>query len=98
MNRMYLTCRHHPTRAESYLIAERDDGESYKAADRFTAGLNHNRLQKWLTEHAGCGGTLDHFTVSFENQPNSDLPTPNPIADGIHLTLRNTHNGSEPKT
>lgn len=88
MNRMFLTCRHHPTQAESFLVADRPDGESFSAADKFTAGISHNRLQKWLNEHAACGGTFDHFTVSYAQQKDLDLPKPAPLANAVHATLR----------
>lgn len=84
MNRMFLTCRHHPTQAESFLLADRNNGESYVAPGFIVS----TRLQKWLNEHAACGGTFDHFTVSYAQQKDLDLPKPAPVANAVHATLR----------
>lgn len=84
MNRMFLTCRHHPTQAESYLLADRNDGASYFAS----FGGKSERLQKWLDKHAACGGTFDHFTLSYAEQKDLDLPKSAPVANAVHATLR----------
>lgn len=81
MNRMFITCRHHPTLAESFCLADRSDAASYESRG------NHSRLQKWLDTHATCGGGFDHFTLGYSQQKDADMPAPNPIADGVHMAL-----------
>lgn len=83
MNRMYLTCRHHPTQAESFLIGDRVDAGSYSAARN-----DGKSVQKWLDQHATCGGGFDHFTVSYALQKDGDIPTEQPLANAVHATLR----------
>lgn len=83
---MFLTCRAHPTRVESCLIAERANDESYVVTARVDFGrlsLAEN-LQKWINEHANCGGTFDHFTLSYENQKDVDLPS---VPAAVHRAL-----------
>lgn len=86
MNTLYLTCKHHPSPAESFVVAERKSGESYKA------GVV-TRLQKWLDKHAACGGTIDHFTAGYAKTKDGDVPNPAPIADGVHQILRAANEG-----
>lgn len=85
-NTLYLTCKHHPSIAESYVVAERKVGESYKAG----VGV---RLQKWLDKHAACGGTIDHFTVGYAKPKDGDVPNQAPVAESVHLALRVANEG-----
>jgi hypothetical protein len=85
-NTLYLTCKHHPSPAESFVVAERREGESFKAGVMV-------RLQKWLDRHAACGGTLDHFTAGYALTKDGDLPNPAPIANGVHHVLRSANEG-----
>lgn len=94
MNRIYLTCRHHPTQAESFLLASREAMQPFEAnilvnklapqPERHFATL----LQKFLKTHATCGGGFDHFTVSYAQAKDGDLPKSDPVADAVHATLR----------
>lgn len=81
---MFLTCRHHPTQAESFTLAEREHGQPYEMIETF----DDRRFMKFLTQHATCGGTFDHFTLSYAEQKDLDLPKPAPVANAVHATLR----------
>lgn len=80
-NRLYLACRMHPTREESYLLGDRAYSASYEAR------AVHASLQKWLDRHANCGGGFDHFTVAYHGAKDDEQPTLNPIADAVHIGL-----------
>lgn len=54
-NRMFLACRHCPTKSESYALGDRT-GAGYQTQS------DAKSLQKWLDAHRHCGGDLDHFT------------------------------------
>lgn len=83
MNRIYLTCKHHPTQAESFGVASRNDDASYSCAL-----VEARSLQKWLDKHAACGGTFDHFTLSYAQEKDADVPKSNPVSDAVHAALR----------
>jgi hypothetical protein len=85
-NTLYLTCKHHPSQAESFVLASRKNGESYQAGVMV-------RFQKWLDKHAACGGGLDHFTVGYAKEKDSDLPSPAPVANGVHRVLQAANEG-----
>jgi len=85
MNQMFLTCRHHATRAESFLIAARSDNEPYAVTNWVKFG---EQLQKFLTAHAGCGRSFDHFTVSYSETKDNDVPKDAPVAEAVHAALR----------
>lgn len=81
MNRMFLTCRHHPSIEHSFCFADRKDAASYEARG------NNSRLQKWLDTHATCGGGFDHFTLAYSQQKDGDMPSANPVGDAVHVAL-----------
>lgn len=82
MNRLFLTCRVHPTLQDSFCLADRKDASSYEARS------NPSRLQKWLDTHATCGGGFDHFTLGYSQQKDGDIPAPKPVAEAVHAHLR----------
>ncbi len=81
-NTLFITCKHHPTQGESFRLASRADNCSYSNS---SALLEQSALQKWLERHAACGGTFDHFTASYAEVKDNDLPTP--VAEAVHATL-----------
>jgi hypothetical protein len=81
VNRLFITCRHHATLAESFCLADRPDATSYEARG------NHSRLQKWFDTHATCGGGFDHFTIAYSQQKDGDMPSAKPVADAVHVAL-----------
>jgi hypothetical protein len=85
-NTLYLTCKHHPSTEDSFLLADRKRGESYRAGVL-------SRLQKWLDKHASCGATTDHFTAGYAQQKDIELPAPALVANGVHQVLRAANEG-----
>lgn len=80
MNRIYLTCRYHPTQSASFLLADRFDPDCldvgyFPSKPRSIHGGDEyaKAMRKWFETHATCGGTLDHFTVSYQEQKDSDV-------------------------
>jgi hypothetical protein len=94
-NLIYLCCRHHPAIPESFLLAIRDDaiqrpfGYFTRTSEKTLADTtSYDRsLQKWLSKHATCGGTVDHFTIAYAQPHDHDLPKANPVRDAVHLHL-----------
>lgn len=82
-NILYLTCRLHPTQAESFVISSRSVGAPYRVNPRHSAVHFQESLAKWLEKHGSCGDEgFDHFTVSYAVPKNSDAPPkPNLIED-----------------
>lgn len=98
-NAIYLTCRHHPSIAESFALAARGEmllnvpaelsGYFIAAATSAPGRDNYVRsLVKWLDQHARCGGTLDHFTIGYHTHKDHDLPAMNAVATGVHHAIR----------
>ncbi len=98
-NALYLTCRHHPSIAESFAIAARGemllnvpaDLAGYFIAAATTAPGRDNyvkSLVKWLDRHARCGGSLDHFTIGYHSPKDHDLPNVDPVTGGVHRAIR----------
>lgn len=83
---MYLTCRHHATPAESFVLGHRGFKNSYcspRARDM------NKSLQKFLLRHANCGNGFDHFTLSYGQKKDNDLPAKAAIIEGVHSAISN---------
>lgn len=86
-NILYLTCRLHPTHAESFVLVERGAGDVYRINPRHSAIQFQERFAKWLEKHGACGGGFDHFTASYAFPKDNELPSPNPVAEGVQLAI-----------
>lgn len=93
-NLMYLVCVHHPDKADAFRLSQRERfgygiaaGRELRPADRYVRSL-----EKFLDTHRHCGGGFDHFTIAFGQVKDYDLPKPEPLANGVHLALREAAN------
>lgn len=68
-NILYLTCRHHPSKVDSFIVTEREFRQPYAARSQ----ANQTSFHKWLETHRNCGGTFDHFTVGYAADKDHDL-------------------------
>lgn len=80
-NRMFLACRFHPTLQESLLLGDRDANGSYATV------LTQQKMQKWLDQHATCGGGFDHFTVAYAAEKDNEAPVASPTQLAVHKAL-----------
>ena len=94
MNTMYLVCVHHPDKADAFRLSQRERlgygiaaGRELRPPDRYVRSL-----EKFLETHKHCGGGFDHFTIAYDQAKDHDLPQPAPIADAVHLALREAAN------
>jgi hypothetical protein len=88
-NTMYLVCVHHPEQIHALRLANRGI-DFYKPARRIDQSL-----ERFLEDHKMCGGGFDHFTIAYAQTKDHDLPNPEPLADGVHLALREAANTPE---
>ncbi len=95
-NTMYLVCVHHPEPVLSLRLASRTlvrdrsgDMEPYTVYKR-----TQENMERFFEAHKLCGGGFDHFTIAYEQTKDYDLPTPAPLADAVHLSLRDAANES----
>lgn len=86
MNTMYLVCVHHPSPMEALCLGRRVGLKGYDHAPASA------KVEKFFEKHKHCGGGCDHFTIAFEQPKDHDLPKPAPLADGVHLALREAAN------
>lgn len=93
MNTMYLVCVHHPDKAQAFALAERSDKASgYVNCIEIDRTYELQSLEAFFKTHVHCGGGFDHFTIAFELAKDHDLPKPAPVADGVHMALREAAN------
>lgn len=90
-NTMYLVCVHHPEQIHALRLGMRDD----RLTDGYKRVPLAARIEAWLAEHRICGGGHDHFTIAYAQAKDHDLPNPEPLADSVHLTLREAANTPE---
>lgn len=87
VNTMYLVCVHHPDKADAFVLASRAQLHEYCSAHLYAPALH-----KWFAAHKHCGGGFDHFTIAYDQVKDHDLPKPAPLANGVHLALREAAN------
>ena len=80
MNRLWLVCKYHPIKSESFCIAT-NDGEGYCSASRVTL------FDAWLSKHAECGGNHDHFSLSYDQTQDWKLETIGSVISAVHTEL-----------
>jgi hypothetical protein len=85
MNTMYLVCVHHPEAMHALRLGRRN-------LDGYNIAPTSAKIEKFFAEHKLCGGGFDHFTIAFELAKDHDLPLPKPVADGVHMALREAAN------
>lgn len=62
----------------------------------YTSGRRADQaMDKFFEAHKLCGGGFDHFTIAYAQAKDHDLPNPEPLADGVHLALREAANTPE---
>lgn len=80
-NTMWLVCAFHPDRTQALQLGRRVFGAYARAP-------HAKDVEAFFREHAGCGSTLDHFTIAYDRPKDHDVPKPAPLADAVHVTLR----------
>jgi hypothetical protein len=79
-NKLWLVCRYHPHPSHAFCLGKRL-GTGYYGAPRPQA------LDAWYDEHAQCGGTLDHFAISYSATPDIKANAVNTLLAAVHQEL-----------
>lgn len=80
-NALWLCCIHHPDRTQAIQLGRR-------VADGYHRAPTAAKLEEFFEKHELCGGGFDHFTIAYDLTKDHDLPTPNRVADVVHLKLQ----------
>lgn len=80
-NTLWLVCNFHPDRTQALQLGRRVFGP-------FGRAPHAKDIEAFYREHAGCGATLDHFTLAYDQAKDHDVPKPAPLSDAVHAVLR----------